>query len=76
MIHIATVHWRSDRWIDIQLRYLERNVDEPYRVYAWIDEELRGHAHKFFYATDVAGRAARAQADPAGGPGRARRRPG
>src|SRR5215218_6715946 len=53
MIHIATVHWRSDRWIDIQLRYLERNVDEPYRVYAWTDAELRSHAHKFFYATDV-----------------------
>ena len=34
-------------------RYLERNVDEPYRVYAWLDEELRGHAHEFFYATDV-----------------------
>ena len=54
MIHIATVHWRSDRWIDIQLRYLERNLDEPYRVYAWIDEEMRGQASKFFYATDVA----------------------
>jgi hypothetical protein len=53
MIHIATVHWRSDRWIDIQLRYLERNLDRPYRVYAWIDEQLRAHAHKFFYATDV-----------------------
>ena len=53
MIHIATVHWRSDRWIDIQLRYLERNLDEPYRVYAWLDEEMRAQAHKFFYATDV-----------------------
>lgn len=54
MIHIATVHWRSDRWIDIQLRYLERNLDQPYRVYAWIDEGMRGQASKFFYATDVA----------------------
>jgi hypothetical protein len=53
MIHIATVHWRSDRWIDIQRRYLERNVGEPHRVYAWIDEGLRGHADKFFYSTDV-----------------------
>jgi hypothetical protein len=53
MIHIATVHWRSHRWIDIQLRYLERNVGEPYRLYAWVDEELKGHAHKFFYSTDV-----------------------
>ena len=53
MVHIATVHWRSDRWIDVQLRYLNRNVDEPYRVYAWLDQELRRHAHEFFYATDV-----------------------
>jgi hypothetical protein len=54
MIHIATVHWRSDRWIDIQLRYLERNLDEPYRVYAWIDEGMGAQRGKFFYATDVA----------------------
>jgi hypothetical protein len=54
MIHIATVHWRSARWIDIQRRYLERNLDEPHRVYAWIDPELRDHADQFFYATDVA----------------------
>ena len=53
MIHIATVHWRSERWIDTQLRYLEQNIDQPFRVYAWIDEGLRAHAHRFFYATDV-----------------------
>jgi len=57
MIHIATVHWPHPRWVDIQLRYLERNLDEPYRVYAWIDgwseAERREHAHKFFYSTDM-----------------------
>ena len=53
MVHIATVHWRSDRWIDVQLRYLKANVAEPYKVYAWLDQELRAHAHEFFYATDV-----------------------
>jgi hypothetical protein len=53
LVHIATVHWRSARWIDLQLRYLERNVDEPYRVYAWLDPDTRDQAHKFFYATDV-----------------------
>ena len=34
MIHIATVHWMSDRWIDIQLGYLRRNMDRQYRTYA------------------------------------------
>jgi hypothetical protein len=53
MIHITTVHWRYDRWIDIQLRYLERNIDEPYRVYAWLDADMRDQASKFFYSTDV-----------------------
>jgi hypothetical protein len=53
LVHIATVHWRSDRWIDVQLRYLKANVDEPYKVYAWLDQELRGRADEFFYATDV-----------------------
>jgi hypothetical protein len=34
MIHIATVHWMCDRWIDIQREYLRRNMDRPYRTYA------------------------------------------
>jgi hypothetical protein len=53
MIHIATVHWEYDRWIDVQLSYFERNIDEPYRVYAWLDRGMMEHAPKFFYATDV-----------------------
>jgi hypothetical protein len=53
LLHIATVHWRSDRWIDVQRRYLERNVDEPFRLYAWLDADLRGRSQDFFYATDV-----------------------
>jgi hypothetical protein len=53
LLHIATVHWRSDRWIDVQRRYLKRNVAEPFRVYAWLDADLRSRAGEFFYATDV-----------------------
>ena len=53
MIHIATVHWAHDRWIDVQLRYLERNVGEPFRVYAWLDKGMEEHAGRFFYSTDV-----------------------
>ena len=53
MIHIATVHWAHDRWIDIQLKYFQRNIDEPYRVYAWLDEGMERHSGKFFYSTDV-----------------------
>jgi len=53
MIHIATVHWAYDHWIDVQLKYFERNVADPYRVYAWLDAGMMGHSEKFFYATDV-----------------------
>ncbi|MDX6507192.1 MAG: hypothetical protein QOG06_1836, partial [Gaiellaceae bacterium] len=34
MIHVATVHWRDDRWLEPQRRYLGHNVEGPYRVYA------------------------------------------
>lgn len=37
MIHIATVHWGSDRWIDVQLRHFERYIEQPFRVYASLD---------------------------------------
>lgn len=37
MIHIATVHWRDDRWLEPQRRYLDRNVETPFRVYAQLE---------------------------------------
>src|SRR5258707_12919113 len=54
MIHVATVHWRTDRWVDIQLRYLERFLGEPYRVYAFLTEVPGDHGDKFFYASTEA----------------------
>jgi hypothetical protein len=51
MIHVATVHWRSERWIDTQLRYLERFLPRPYRVYAFLDEVPGDHRDKFFYSS-------------------------
>jgi hypothetical protein len=51
MIHIATVHWKEDRWIDVQLAYLHRHVAEPFRVYAWLNDLPIDHRAKFHYAT-------------------------
>jgi hypothetical protein len=45
MIHVLTVHFQTDRWIEIQLEYLARNVDRPYRVVAdleGVDGEWEG----------------------------------
>ena len=53
MIHVMTVHWGSDRWIDIQLSYLKRFAAEPYRVYAFLNiPNSTQHRSKYFYTSD------------------------
>lgn len=51
MIHVATVHWRSNSWIDPQLRYLERFLPGPFRVYAFLYRVPGDHSGKFFYSS-------------------------
>jgi len=51
MIHVATVHWRSERWIDPQLRYLERFLPGPFRAYAFLNRVPGDHRGKFFYTS-------------------------
>lgn len=51
MIHVATVHWRDDRWVDVQLRYLERFLPQPFRVYAFLNKLERDHSERLFYAS-------------------------
>lgn len=36
MIYIATVHWNSDRWIKVQRDYLQKFIDMPFQVFAFI----------------------------------------
>jgi hypothetical protein len=50
MLHIATVHWLYDEWIDVQLNYLRRHITEPFRVYAFLSGEAAKHRSKFFYS--------------------------
>lgn len=51
MIHIATVHWKTDKWIDIQLNYLKKNIQSPFRVYAFLNDVPDNHEHKFYYCS-------------------------
>jgi hypothetical protein len=51
MLHIATVHWRNEQWIDIQLRFLKRHLACPYQVYAFLNEVPAANREKFFYAS-------------------------
>ena len=47
MIHILTVHWHSDKWIDIQLEYLRKNIQEEFLTYAFLNDIPADHYHKF-----------------------------
>jgi hypothetical protein len=53
MIHVATVHWHSELWIDIQLAYLRRYLDRPYLVYADLEGVDPRHADRFEATTSV-----------------------
>ena len=55
MIHVVTVHWQSAKWIDPQLRYLEDNIDEPYRVYAALEGIAPEQWERFHFAADLRG---------------------
>jgi hypothetical protein len=37
VLHIATVHFYSDRWLEPQLAYLARNLNRPYCVWATLE---------------------------------------
>lgn len=50
MIYVATVHWQTDRWIDLQLSYLHRNIRQPHKVYAFLSGEASKHTHQFDFA--------------------------
>jgi hypothetical protein len=51
MLHILTVHWNDDRWVDIQLDYLRRHIQQPYKVYAFLNGVPDEHRKKFFYSS-------------------------
>ncbi len=51
MIHVLTVHWKDDRWVDIQLAYLKQNVPAPFQVYAFLNSLPRDHRAKYFYSS-------------------------
>ncbi len=54
MIHILTIHWQSAEWIDIQLKYIESNIQEPYRVYSFLNNvpNYDLHRKKFYYTSN------------------------
>jgi len=53
MLHVATVHWRDDRWIEPQRRYLERHVEQPFRIWADL-EGVEAPPGAFHHVQDLA----------------------
>ena len=53
MIHIITIHWKTESWIDIQLKYFKHFINEPYKVYTFLNHIPNNHQHKnkFFYSS-------------------------
>jgi hypothetical protein len=47
MIHVATVHFGTARWVDIQLSYLRRNMHEPYMVWANLHDVPGDYSSRF-----------------------------
>lgn len=52
MIHIATVHWQTDKWIDLQLHYLKQNIASPFKVYAFLNGIKDYHYAKYSFVCD------------------------
>lgn len=55
MIHVATVHWQSDQWIEPQLAYLARFTPPDTRVYAALNGLDAAWSRRFFLAEDLPG---------------------
>lgn len=56
MIHVVTVHWEDPRWIPIQRRFLDRYMEEPYRLWAFLGklpENAAADRAAFHYANTL-----------------------
>jgi len=49
VIHIATVHWNTDRWIAPQSAFLRRHLKKDFRLYAWLNNIPQATTEPFYY---------------------------
>lgn len=47
MIYVATIHYKTPKWIDVQLSYLRRHISEPLTTFAVLDGIDAEHHSKF-----------------------------
>ena len=53
MIHVATVHWKDNRFIEPQQKFIKKNLDN-FKVWAYLDkiEHSLYNPSDFFYCAD------------------------
>ncbi|MFK8012615.1 MAG: hypothetical protein AB8B80_11275 [Marinicellaceae bacterium] len=51
-IYIATVHWQSSYWIDIQLNYINAHISSEHEIFACLNGIKKDQFDKFSFATD------------------------
>src|SRR5438477_9222711 len=56
VLHIATVHFGSPDWIEIQTRYLRRHIAVPYQTWASVESIDASYGSYFDHIIDQAGR--------------------
>jgi hypothetical protein len=56
VLHIATVHYGSPRWIEIQTRALAEHLSVPYRTWASLELIDPSYAARFDRLIDQTGR--------------------
>lgn len=50
MIYIATIHWKSARWIDIQKKYLDKHISEEYKIFAFLEDIDDQFESRFYFS--------------------------
>lgn len=56
MLYIATVHYGSPRWIEIQTRYLREHISVPYQIWSSLEHIDPAYSVHFDRIIDQAGR--------------------
>jgi hypothetical protein len=55
MLHIATVHYRSPRWIEIQTRFLRRHISVPYQTWSSLEHIDPSYGEHFDHVLEQRG---------------------
>jgi len=55
VIFIITTHYKTDKWINIQLKYIDNHLHEPYKIYACLNDVSNTFFKQFYYAEDIKG---------------------